>query len=824
MREIVRHLSLAARSLSRQPAILIPAVLTLALGIGSNTALFAYLVAILRPTLDAPAPERVMTVYSATEQVPRMNSSYPELLEIVKGQTAVVDLIAASRFGASVSDGERSAFGWGGLTTGGYFQFFGARPAFGRLLQPADDEPGAPPVVVLSHRFWMGSLGGDPAIVGKDLRINGVNVTVVGIAEDGFQGPGLASALYVSVNLSDRLTGTRRQQDPAARWLYFYGRLAPGVSLEKARAAMTVLGKSLDRAAPLDDGKPRLMVVMPYNQLDPGYETGEFVDRARMLMVVASAFLLLGCASIANLLLARAISKQREWGIRASLGEGRGRLVGGVIAESLVLCVAGGIAGLGVALLLAQRIEDYVMGPPAGLGDWLQGTRLIQFDPRTAAFAALASVVCALLGALGPVLRILRGDLLAPLKTDATGTSTGQGLAPRKALLVAQVALSILLLLTGGLLARTLGRAQDVDPGFKADGLILATVNIPKNILEESKTATGSGGNTIYARVLESARATPGVSSASLSHVLPAAGFGRQVEVKSLDRQDLEIEATFNTVAPDYFRTVGVPILAGRPLDERDGADAPRAVVVNQEMARLLWEQQPAVGRMIRVNDPASPEVGEAPFEVVGVARNTRTQSLLQPPGPMVFFSFEQRRHPRMTLVLRSSAPMATLAPGLRKALRQTHPDLTIVDLVTCREHLARGLFEQRMYAEIAGLFALLGLAVAVVGLFGLMSYSVTLRGREFGIRMAIGARPSDVQRLVVRQGMTLVAIGMAVGMLGALTLGSVLSTFLYGMKASDPLTLAVVPAVLAAVSLLACWLPARRAARFNPAATLRQA
>jgi predicted permease len=386
-------------------------------------------------------------------------------------------------------------------------------------------------------------------------------------------------------------------------------------------------------------------------------------------------------------------------------------------------------------------------------------------------------------------------------------------------LLVVQVALSILLLLTGGLLVRTFNRAQGVDPGFQPDGLILATVNIPRKVLDEA-----GGGGSLYARVLERARSIPGVSSASLTHALPVAGIGRDVQATSLDRPDLSVDVAFNTVAPDYFRTVGVPILTGRALDERDSAGAPRAVVVNQEMARRLWGRQAAVGRVLRLIDVTSTEVGEKPFEVVGVARDTRTVSLLQPPGPMVFFSFEQRRHPRMTLALRSSIPLNALAPGLQQSLRQTHPDLTIVSLATCREHLASGLFEQRMYAEIAGLFALLGLAVAMVGLFGLMSYSVTLRGRELSIRMAVGARPSDVQGLVVRQGMTLVGAGMAVGMLGALVLGRVLATFLYGVKASDPVTLMAVPALLAAVSLLACWLPARRAARLNPAVTLKSA
>jgi predicted permease len=825
MREIARQLSIALRSLSQEPGIMLPAVITLALGIGSNTALFAYLSAMLWPTLDAPHPERVVNVYSGIDQDPRLIASYPEYLDFVRLQTAVVDLAATSRFGASISDGERSYFGWSALVTGNYFPFFAARPALGRLLQPADDQPGAAPVVVLSHRFWKGSLGGDPAVVGRELRVNGVNLTVVGVVAPGFQGAGLASALYVPVHLSDPLTAVPRLENREARMLSVLGRLAPGMTEEKAQAAFDLLGRSLDASAPLADAKPRKMAVVSYGRYDAAFVGADgYVDRARTLMAVASAFLLLGCVSIANLLLARAISRQREWGIRASLGASRSRLLSGVLAESLVLCAAGGMLALAVAAGLARRIEYFVLISSGGLGDWREGTRLLQLDGRTAAFAALLTVLCALLGALGPVTRILKGDLLGPLKSDASGGSTGgggrgSGLAPRKVLVVLQVALSMLLLLSGGLLVRTLGSAMRVDPGFPVDGLALVTVNIPRNVMKGEEA-----GGAIYRRVLEEARQTPGVSSASLAHVIPVSGLPRTLLAASLERLDEEIEIGFNSVAPDYFQTLGVPIVAGRALDERDREDTMRAVVVSQTLAKRLWGERPALGRMLRLVDLAAPEVAEKPFEVVGVARDTRTSSVTEPPGPLVYLSYEQRRHPRMTLVVRASAPFAALAPALRRSLQQAHPDLSIVDLVSGRDHVARGLVEQRMYAEIAGLFALLGLAVAVVGLFGLMSYSVTLRGREFGIRMAIGARPLDVQRLVLRQGMTLVIAGVAVGLAGALALSRILAGMLYGVQVTDPVTFLSVPAVLAAVSLLACWLPARRAARLNPTVTLKSA
>ncbi|HEX3130617.1 MAG TPA: ADOP family duplicated permease, partial [Thermoanaerobaculia bacterium] len=807
MREVARQLSIALRSLSRQPGIMLPAVITLALGIGSNMALFAYLSAMLWPPLDAPQAERVVNIYSGTEPEPRLIASYPEFLDIIRLQTAVVDVAGTSRFGASISAGDRSFFGWSALVTGNFFPFFAARPALGRLVQPADDQPGAPPVAVLSHRFWKGSLGGDPAIVGRELRVNGVNLTVIGVAEPGFQGAGLASALYVPVHLSDLLTATPRLENREARMMTVIGRLAPGMTQEKAQAAFDVLGRSLDATAPLADGKARKLVVYPYGRYDPAFDDDNYVDRARTLMAVATAFLLLGCASIANLLLARAISKHREWGIRASLGASRGRLLSGVIAESLVLCAAGGLLAAPVALLLGRRIEYFVLSPPGGLGDWSEGTRLLQFDVRTAAFAVLLTVLCVLLGALGPVMRIFKGDLLDPLKSDASGIGgggRGGGLASRKMLVVLQVALSMLLLLSGGLLVRTLGSALSVDPGFPVDGLALVTMNIPRNVMQ------GEGGGAIYQRVLDEARRTPGVSAASLTHVVPISGLTRSLIASSLDRRDEEVEIAFTSVTSDYFRTMEIPIVAGRALDERDTESAPRVAVVSQTLAKRFWGERSALGRMLHLVDMTAPEVGEKPFEVVGVARDTRTSSLVDPPEPLVYLSYDQRKHPRMTLVVRASAPFATLAPALRRSLQQAHPDLSILDLVSGRDHLARGVVEQRMYAEVAGLFALLGLAVAVVGLFGLMSYSVSLRGRELSIRMAIGARPADVERLVLRQGMTLVLVGVIVGLAGAVGLSRFLAGMVYGVQVTDLVTFVSVPAVLAAVSLLACWLPAR--------------
>jgi predicted permease len=814
MREVLRQLSAALRSLSRQPAVMLPALVTLALGIGAITALFTYLAFIVWPTIDAPAPERIVWVHSGTAEDRRAPFPYAEYLEI-RRLPVLSDVTAWSRFGSSLTDGEQNLFAWGHLVAGNYFSFFGTQPGLGRLIQPTDDRPDAAPVVVLGHHFWQGSLGGDPGVVGRELRINGIGVTVIGVTRAGFQGEGLASAFYVPASLSDRLTGVARLADRGNRWLSVLGRLAPGVSEARAQAALGVLGRAFDAAAPLEERKPRRLSVVAATRNDPEVWDASFVDAARVLMAVATLFLLLGCASIANLLLARAVSKQREWGIRASLGASRARLMSGVLAESLVLCLAGGGLGLVVAAGLQKRIEDYIAVAPGSLGNWGEGTEVLTLDPRSLAFGLLVTVLCAALGALGPVLRVMRGDLLVPLKSDASAAGTGGGMAPRQILVVAQVALSVLLLLGGGLLVRTLERARDVDPGFPVDDLLLVTVNVPRNVMN------GPGGEQVYRRVLEEIRTRPGVAAATLTQVSPLSGFSRSVRVASAERPDQFQEVGFNSVAPHYFETLGIQVLAGRVLDERDHKDAPPVAVVSRGLARRLWGDGHALGRTVMAEDPLHDKIER--YEVVGLVQDVHGASLIEPPGPMLYLSSEQKTHPRMTVAVRAAAAPASLAPELRRALREVHPDLSIVDFLSCREQIRRSLFPQQMYAEIAGLFALLGLAVAVVGVFGLLSYSVSLRGRELCIRMAVGARPRDVRSLVVRQGMALVGLGVAVGVAGSLALSRALASLLFGVGATDPLTFLTVPGALALVALLACWLPARRAARLDPSAMLRQ-
>ncbi|HEX3529608.1 MAG TPA: ABC transporter permease [Thermoanaerobaculia bacterium] len=818
MRELMRHLMMTVRSLARQPAVTVPAVLTLALGIGANTALFAYLSALAWPRLETRDAQRVVFVYSGTAKEARQQTQFPDYAAMAREQTAVSELTAYSSFGSSVGLPEQTTFAWGQAVSGGYFSFYDARPAVGRLLGPQDDRPEAPLVMVLSHAFWKGALGGDPRAVGRTLRMNGLTVTMVGVGTEGFSGPGLPAALYVPLAQVDRITGMKGRTDSKTRWLSLTGRLAPGTFREQAQAALDQLARSLDETAPLGEGKRRFSVVLA-EKYDVEYSASAgdpYLDAAKILTAAAGLFLLLGCASIANLLLARATARQREWAIRASLGAGRWRLAGSVFLESTLLCLAGGAAGLPFAAVLARRIDTYVATPPPGLGNWGEGTTLVHVDTRAVAFALGVSLLCAFLGSLGPLLRVARRDLLDPLKSDAAGSGTAAGaLNARRVLVVAQVALSVVLLLAGGLLVRSLDGAQKIDPGFSPDRMLLATVYIPRAL-------GGGSASALYNRVLEEVRDVPGLTSASVSQVPPLGGWSQGTQVAPHENPEARIPANYNLVAPDYFATVGIPILQGRPLDRRDRRDAAPAVVVSQVLARKLWGDGSAVGRLLDVTQPPHPGEPGPVFEVVGVTADVRSISPVEPPGSMIYLSQEQRSVSRMTVLARTAGPPLAEAAALRGALRKAHPDIAVVEMAACRDQLDKVLILPRLYAEVAGLFGLLGLAVAVVGLFGLLSYSVSLRGREMSIRMAVGARPWDVWRLVVRQGMTLVALGIVLGIAAAFCARSLLASLLFGVGAADPLTFVAVPVVLAIVAFAACDLPARRAAGLDPSAVLR--
>lgn len=831
MPDAVREIHRVFAGLLRQPGLCATVVLTLALAVGANTALFAYVCVFLWPTVDAPESEELMTV-GAPHPAGWLDSlSYDDFRAFEESHRGFERVAGSAFFNGSVRPVEPRPdhdagpyFAWAHAVSGDYFALYGARPWVGRLLGPQDDRAGAPRVAVLAYPFWRRHFGADPAAVGRSLRIDGsAPYTIVGVAPEGFSGSGLAMQLYTP--LAHWRDVTRGLDDPEAGTVTVAARLASGVSPDGARHAVAAFARGRDESAPLPEA--RELALEPMAGLGAGWESPE-TRRARVLMAVVAVFLLLAAVNVANLLLARGLARRKDLSIRSALGAGRWRLARQVALEGLVLALAGGLLGVGLGYAGSVWLENLVRTVPVGFGAWGEGSTVIAFDGRMALFAFAASLLTALLFTAAPVLEVLRRDLAGPLRSDTTG-SIGERSGPRRALVVAQVALAVALLVGAGLLVRSFREIGAVDLGFDERGLFLATVYMPERP-EDPETEVRR-----FDDLLERTRALPGVTAASLTMRPPLFGGSFQEGISTGGGEERPVHT--NLVSPGYFETLGVSVVRGRAFDARDrerpesaweaveqdsGAQALGVAVVNETAARKLWPDEEPLGQIVTLESTSRPvDVGRR-FEVVGVVADHRYGGPVVEPGALVYFSLAQRPRKRPTVMLRSARPDALLGDELRTMLSAETPDLAVIELATLEDQLHRSLFEERLNTSVASAIGLLGLGVAAVGLGSLMAFSVSRRRREIAIRMAVGASPRDAVSLVLRQAGRLVVLGALAGIALALVLGQLLAGLLFGVSPRDPATVTVVLAVLAAAGLAATWLPARRAARVDPATALR--
>jgi len=802
----------ALRSLRRSSGVTLVAVITLALGLGVALGLAAYVTAMLAPRVDAPHPERIVRLDADARVSYSQPFSYPELREIRRLSRTVPEIAANAVFGAVVERGEDIRFGWAQTVTGNYFEFFGAEPRLGRLLKAEDEEPAAAPVAVLGHFFWWKRLGADPAVVGEEIEVNGVPFTVVGVAREGFLGAGLPAALYVPASFRDEVTGNRGQEEDRRRaWLWPVGRLAPGASPAAAAEELTALSHGLARRQGEPTDPDHAVAVDPITR--PDSWDNWMNTAARLLMAGAAVLLLLACANVAHLVLARATAQRRQLAVQTALGAGRWRLAGLRFSEGLLLVLAALPFALLLARVLAARIERYVLVTPAGMGDWAPGARVIHFDLRVWALVGVTALATAGLIALAPALQALRLDLAEALRSDAAGGSgRGRRWGLRHALVILQVGLAVLLLVGAGLLAHSLWRARAVDPGFDPEGLAIAALFVPRSL---DSGEADSRLMVFYRDLVARARALPGVEFAALALNAPLGGL-RTLEAELPERPGEPVGTPYTVVSPGYFETVGLRLLAGRTFDRRDRRDAPGVVIVNRSFAEKHFEDRPPLGRSLLLGGGREGDVGPR-YEVVGVVEDARLGRLLEPPAPTLFVPFEQRPRPRMKLLLRTPGSAASLLPELRRWLRERSAGMGVIELATFDAQMRWALFRQRMNAHLALLFGAVGLVLAVTGVGSVMAYAVSRRRREMGIRMALGATPAAVRRLAHGEALRLVGAGLVLGVGAGLATVRFLDSLLYGVEPLDPWTFAVVPAVLLATALLAADLPARRAARVDP-------
>ncbi|MBV9924263.1 MAG: ABC transporter permease [Acidobacteria bacterium] len=811
---MLQDLRFGVRRLLKSPGFTLVAVASLALGIGANTAIFSLVNTVLLRPLPVARPERLVSVSVLGKDDSMLAFSYPSYKDYRDRSGDVLAGLFAERLAPmSLSRGGSNERVWGYLVSGNYFEVLGVAAARGRTFTPEEDRAAlSSPVAVLSHACWQRRFGADPAVVGRDVMLNGHTFRVVGVMPEGFAGTEIVYTPEVWVPMT-----MQAWIEPGNEWLerrqtqniFAVGRLKDGVSAGQAEASLNRLAEQVGREYP-DTNEGQKIVLVPPGFIIPQLR-GAVVGFAAVLMGVVGLVLLIACTNLASLLLARASSRRKEIALCVALGASRWRLVRQLLTESLLLALAGGAAGLLLAVWILSLVAAY--RPPMDIPVWIEAA----VDWRVMLFTLCASLLTTLLFGLAPALQATRTDLVPALK-DAGGRAGRSRL--RGALVVGQVTLSLVLLVAAGLTMRALARLQTTSPGFEVENGLVASYDLGLQGYDEAR------GRDFERRLVERVRQIPGVRAASLTDLFPLS--------LNYSSNDVYVEgrpgarganvpiAMVASVEQGYFDAMGIPVVAGRPFGERDTKESPRVVVVNETFARRFFPgadpAREAVGKRISSSGDGGPWA-----EIVGVAKDGKYWTIGEAPQMFVYSPLTQSYASTGTLVVRTSGgdPRA-LVPALNAEVRALDPSLPLFDVKTVEEHMGVSLFPARVAAALLGSFGLLALLLAGVGVYGVVSYAAARRTREIGIRMALGARPRDVLRLVAGGGMLLVASGIGLGLAGAFALTRFMEGLLYGVSATDPTTFALVVFVLLFVALLACLVPARRATKVDPMIALR--
>jgi predicted permease len=811
-------LRFAFRQLLKYPGFTAVAVLTLALGIGANTAIFGFIDRLLLRPLPVDQPQELVTVVEQMEQGGVSSSfNYPLYLDYRDRNQVFSGLVAYSGVTVNLRATDSSELVKAMIVSGNYFSVLGVKAAQGRTFLPEEDRaPLTHPVAVISQGLWRRRFAADPALVGKTIHLNGHPFTVVGITPAEFRGTiaGVVPDLYVPMMMQPWAMPVR---DPAYAplqsrrftWLNLLGRLKPGVGREQAQAAMRVLAQQVAQVEPMNTGTALL--------LEDGHRGhGYGAEAARLplllLMTTVGLVLLIACANVANLLLTRAVTRQREIAVRLALGASRARIVRQLLSESLLLACAGGGGGVLLAFWLGQAAMAMFQGHlPFRLDAGL--------DLRVLLFALAVSVGTGIAFGLAPAWQASRPDLLPTLKEGAMAIEMfRRRWSLRDYLVVGQVALSLLVLVCAGLCLRSLQRLHAIDLGFESARVL--AVSVETGLVDYSELRS----QQFFAGLRERAAVLPGVEAVSLAEFMPLGGRGGKTGVLRIDGLEVpsadKVVWNFSVVSPDYFRTLGMPLQRGRDFSVQDGANAPKVVIVNELLARRYWPNQDPIGKRVRVRTFSAE--GQDEMEVIGVVRDGKFRELREEPRQMMYWPLAQNPSTDLTLLIRSASDPKALVAAVRSVVRSLDPDLPVTDIRTLAEHKSWLLSPQRVAAVALSAFGLVGLLLAATGIYGVLAYSVSRRTHEIGIRMALGAQRAEVLRLMLRQGAVPVAAGLVLGLGAALAVTRFMASFLYGIGTGDPLTYVAVSLVLTLVALMSCWFPARRAAKLDPMIALR--
>ncbi len=804
MQSFWQDLQFSARMLLKQPGFTVIAIVTLALGIGANTAIFSVVNAMLLRPLPYPAAERLMTMSGNGLNGPDGNTGYTTFVDWRERSQSFEQLSIVRSWGGTLTgQGEPEVIA-GLRVSANYFKLLGVAPALGRDFRAEEDRPTTRFVIMLSHALWQRRFGSDPNIIGKQLTLSGTTFTVAGVMPAGFED-------YLSANwYKPAQAWAPLGYDVSQSWacrscqhLKAVARLKADVSLAQARVEMNAISAALQREHPK-------IYVTPTATVTP--LQAEFVKKVRpalyLLLVAVGLLLLIACVNVANLLLARATRRERELAIRAALGAGRWRIARQLLTESLLLSVLGAAGGL---LLALWGTELLVALSPANFPK----TEAINADARVLGFTLLVSLLTGLLFGSAPAWQAARLDLQTALK-DGGRALTGGHARLRGVLVVAEVALALVLLLGAGLLVRSFARVLSVSPGFETGNLV--TMSIPA---ASARYADQAAVSAFYQQLLPRVEALPGVTAAGIVSNLPLGGnmdkSGFHVEEKPLANPAEAPSAERYSISTAYLQAMGIPLLRGRAFNERDTVTAPLVALVNQVTAKRIWPNEDPLGKRIRLGSPDSPLRA-----IVGIVGDVNHYGLDQAPDMQAYVPHAQWSDSFMQLVVRTASEPSAVVNAIRREVQALDKELPINQVATMHELVSATVAPRRFILTLVGVFAALALLLAAVGIYGVVSYGVTQRTQEIGIRVALGAQSRDVLRLVIGQGMKLALLGVTLGVLGAAGLTQWMRGLLFGIDATDPLTFGLTAVLLAGVALLACWLPARRAATVDPLVALR--
>jgi putative ABC transport system permease protein len=813
---LAQDVRIAARGLRRSPGFTLVAVLTLALGIGANAALFSILDAVLLRPLPYASEERVIRVFNHWEGTARADLSPAEYLDLREQVGSLQALGVYADGWANLTGGDRPERVRAAYLSASLFPVLGVGAVAGRTFTEAEDAPGAAPVVVLGHALWSRRFAADPGVLGREIRVDGEPAIVVGVMPPGFALPGElahgeSSDVYLPLRI-DRVGIPNR----GSHFLQGVARLRPGVTLAGARRELAAVAAGFVRDFPGDypasmgfgtDAVPVRDAVL-----------GQVRPVLLLLMGAVGVVLLIACVNLASLLLARADARRRELAVRRALGAGRGRLVRLLLTESLLLSLAGGAVGLAIGGGLLGLLP-LVHAPD------LPRLDQVGIDGGALAFTVGVAILTTLLFGLAPALSAASREAEPVLRESGRGATIGRARRRVRAALVSgQVALAAVLLISAGLLLRSLISLQHVDPGYRTDGVLTAQLSLPASDYPDDREVV-----EFYRTLLQRLRALPGVVSAGAVTSLPLAtslgDLNFRVEGREIPQGDVSPRADWQAVTPGYFETLGMRLVRGRGLEPHDDARAPGVAVINEAVARRYWPGRDPLGQRLLLGGGAGPGW----VTVVGIVADVRHGSLRDEPEPQMYIPHAQFRFwnaggaaRSLSLVLRTLGDPMAQSGALRQRVSELDPNLTVSEVRTLSSVRSESVARPRFVTLLLGLFATLAALLAAVGIYGLVAYQVTLRIPEIGIRMALGARASSIVRLVLRQGLVLAVAGLLVGVLGALAATRLLAHLLFGVAALDPVTFLSIPLLLVAVALLASWLPARRAARLDPVTVLR--